>query len=242
MAFCSECGTDIGSSKFCSECGFKVENTSNKISDSKKETNQSKPAQEFYDSRNIDRYLEHLRKLAENKKSVIIEEDLVVYEKTLRSIPEEDFKRFYVPSFVKLKSVKDINKYLGVDVDFTSTQIGRAYKSGKAPEAYTRSFKSEKETSKNAGKNAWEKLSKTKKIVILVVVLALLGGILGGGGPSKCECLKALTYKDTKGISASCVRKYYDAAFDYVEVKYPNDRFQNQEAVLQSYFYDKCNQ
>ena len=35
-------------------------------------------------------------------------------------------------SFVKKKSVKDINKHLGVDVDFTSIQIGRAYKSGKS--------------------------------------------------------------------------------------------------------------
>jgi len=54
------------------------------------------------------------------------------YEKTLRSIPEDYFKLFNVYSFVKKKSVKDINKHLGVDVDFTSIQIGRAYKSGKS--------------------------------------------------------------------------------------------------------------
>ena len=37
MAFCVECGTDIGSSKFCSECGTKVRGASNQISAPKKE-------------------------------------------------------------------------------------------------------------------------------------------------------------------------------------------------------------
>lgn len=56
MAFCSECGTDIGTAKFCSNCGASnaPKNVENKASESPKERQKEKELAQFTDGFNCD--------------------------------------------------------------------------------------------------------------------------------------------------------------------------------------------
>ena len=101
---------------------------------------------------------------------------------------------------------------------------------------------------KNTLNNVYEiKSPKTKKILYFRVSndinrpfpQSLKPRFLKSQNDDACDCLKSFV-ENNSSKQLSCVNEYYDSAFDYVEINYPNDRFQNQEAVLQRYFYDKC--
>lgn len=143
MVFCSNCGNNIGNLKFCSECG-----EINKVKYSKTNSQQNLKTEsnnksdltfenikvEYFESREIDNYINHLKYLIKSKNSVLNQDDLFLYEKTLRSLPEDRFKKLNFPKFVLLNKVIDINRYLGIEENITNKQLGRSYEGGKLPD------------------------------------------------------------------------------------------------------------
>ena len=97
MSFCSKCGENIGDSNFCSVCGEK--NLKQDFSNL-----QSKEDKNSVEFRDIEKYINHLKKLVESESSLIIEEDLIKYQKTLLSLSEEKFRSLNFIKFLGLKN------------------------------------------------------------------------------------------------------------------------------------------
>jgi len=222
MAFCSECGNDIGTDKFCSKCGKSSDGINPDI---KK------------DDRDITEAVIHLKALSNLSSSVIIPDDIKMYEEALFKINDEKFRSFSA-SLNRYKKVTEINRHLEIDQKVTDKMLKRAY--GK-------DFKKDSSNKASAGKAIG--------IFVMFLFIVFCGLVIkkqmqpdppqkqnvvsGISNDDACDCLKSFV-ENNSSKQLSCVNEYYDSAFDYVEINYPNDRFQNQEAVLQRYFYDKC--
>lgn len=197
MKYCFNCGCELNpKSKFCGGCGQKIENMTNNDLD-------ENITIENFESRDIDNYLNHLNNLIKSKNSVLNQDDLFLYEKTLRSLSESKFKKLYLPKFVGMKKVKDINDYLGIEDDITNKQLGRSYEGGKLPNKLN--------VSKiNSEKKPWYK--KWWGILIILWFLGILLRVIVPG-PNGCECVK-LSSKKSMGLyydvkkHNSCIRKF----------------------------------
>ena len=195
MSFCSKCGENNGDSNFCSVCGEK--NLKQDFSNL-----QSKEDKNSIEFRDIEKYINHLKKLVESESSLIIEEDLIKYQKTLLSLSEEKFRNLNFIKFLGLKKVKDINSFLEIDQKFTDQQIGRFYRNNKKSEF-------EKKDSKDQ-KRKWYK--KWWGILIILWVLGIFIRVFFPG-PNGCDCIK-LSSKKSMGLYYdvekynSCIKKF----------------------------------
>ena len=92
----------------------------------------------------------------------------------------------------------------------------------------------------------WNEMSKKKKITnISIIVGAALISYFVFIKPtfkpiSACDCLDTLITNNTSTYK-KCIDQDYDKAFDYAETYLSDQKFTGQEAVLQSYWMDKCN-
>jgi len=197
MSFCSNCGENIGDLNFCGVCGEK--NSKQDFSNLK-----SKEVKNSVELRDIEKYLNHLKKLIGSESSLIIEEDLIIYQKTLLSLSEEKFRSLNFIKFLGLKKVKNINSYLEIDQTFTDQQLRRFYGNEEL------SDKKNKESDGNNKTKKWYK--KWWGILIILWVLGILMRVLFPG-PNGCECVK-LSSKKSMGLyydvekHNSCIRKY----------------------------------
>jgi len=225
MAFCSECGNDIGTDKFCSECGSS--NDGIKPKQDKKE-------------RDISKAIIHLKGLSNTRGNVIIPDDIKMYEEALNKISNQKFVSFTI-SLNRYKKVQEINRHLEIDQEITDKMLERA---------------NDKDFKKGLPKPSVGLGGCLLRIIpfILALFIGLLiyvsidiyltpddypSGSEVISNDDACDCLKSFV-ENNSSKQLSCVNEYYDSAYDYIEINYPNDRFQNQEAVLQKYFYDKC--
>ena len=111
MAFCSECGNDIGTDKFCSKCG----KSSGDINpDIKKK------------DRDITKAVIRLKVLSKDSSSLIIPYDIKMYEEALHKISDEKFGSFSA-SLNRYKKVTEINRLLEIDQKVTDKMLERAY-------------------------------------------------------------------------------------------------------------------
>lgn len=92
-------------------------------------------------------------------------------------------------------------------------------------------------------KSLEESANKNRK---LINISAIVGGgvfisyFLFFNSISACDCLDTLITNNTSTYK-KCIDQDYDKAFDYAETYLSDQKFTGQEAVLQSYWMDKCN-
>ena len=89
-------------------------------------------------------------------------------------------------------------------------------------------------------KTRWNGYSRWQKALTILAALYIGNLYIGSSNVSACDCLDTVITGDTS-VFKKCMDQDYDKAFDYAETYFPNHRYANQEAVLQSYWWDKCN-
>ena len=194
MSYCINCGEKINEMKFCTSCGERnIKHSNDDIEENKN----------IVESRDIEKYLNHLKKLVESESSLIMKEDIITYQKSLLSLSEEKFNNLSYIKFLGLEKVKDINSYLEIDQTFADQQLQRFYSNEKLKES-----DSDNQTKK------WYK----KWWGILIIVILVLGIIQGifTAKLDPCECsrlnmLKSMDlYHDVEKFN-NCLRKYGNA-------------------------------
>jgi hypothetical protein len=90
----------------------------------------------------------------------------------------------------------------------------------------------------------YNKNKKNKKVLIItavIIVYAVITLIVNSATSiNACDCIEAMA-KSKNEVYNKCIKQDYDKAFDYWESINPNRKFQNQEAVIQAYWMEKCN-
>ena len=104
MAFCRDCGNDIGTDKFCSKCG--TEDKANP---------KTKPR--IIDRSQINKYCEgYFKEMANDKKSLIIESDIPLYLNAIDKLDDEQFQSFR-KELTRRRKVTELNKFLNIDIE-----------------------------------------------------------------------------------------------------------------------------
>tara|TARA_B110001452_G_scaffold88373_1_gene72350 strand:+ start:605 stop:994 length:390 start_codon:yes stop_codon:yes gene_type:complete len=73
--------------------------------------------------------------------------------------------------------------------------------------------------------------------ILLIVIISSV--FLVQSKPDICSCKKSI-YNGNDELYSRCIKMYFDEAFDWAELMRPNTRYSNQEAVIQSYWIEKC--
>ncbi len=174
MAFCRDCGNDIGTDKFCSKCG--TEDKANP---------KTKPR--IIDRSEINKYCEgYFKEMANDKKSLIIESDIPLYLNAIDKLDDEQFQSFR-KELTRRRKVTELNKLLNIDIEITNEMLSRAYKNKDDFKKIT-SYDEPKE--KKGFRENWKKAPLWKKIVFIGFILFLISFLFPKPDPCKCLELK----------------------------------------------------
>lgn len=183
MKFCTNCGKNIGDNNFCGNCGTKNLKY-------KSPTTYTEEVKVISETRDIEKYIRHLKTLVDSRSSLIVDDDLKVYRKVLLSLSEEKFRKIDFIKFINFKRVNDINSYLEIESTFTEKQIRRHYKDGKIPNKFTT----------NTPKSKFSIL-----FLLLLFVVSLLFVFSEKGDSEKYELnIQQENYEYPEGVSPSC--------------------------------------
>lgn len=90
------------------------------------------------------------------------------------------------------------------------------------------------------GLNPKQKKNAILAIVVFISIFILIISNISKSNYNACDCLEAMAKSKTE-VYSKCIQQDYDKAFDYWEARDPNRKFQNQEALIQAYWMEKCN-